>query len=195
MIGCSSEVIKMHKSELRKIGGGQTGEVIQIRVERPRGYGSVPGLDDGELADPEELERQVVLDMWGPILALPELGHRTGFRPVIDESGHRDWGAFGTVDFERLYGPFDKLRYKIDKLREQLRYTVIRVSVLMDRVPGQAKYLVIKNLYMGVIELDQIADEDMQAIGRWALRARRLRQEISDLRRTRFRAWQEEDGP
>jgi hypothetical protein len=32
-----------------------------IQVERQTGYGSVPGLDDSELADPEELERQIII--------------------------------------------------------------------------------------------------------------------------------------
>jgi len=31
-----------------------------VTVERESGYGSVPGLDDEELADPAELERLVV---------------------------------------------------------------------------------------------------------------------------------------
>ena len=42
-----------------------------LRVERDTGYGSVPGLEDKELADPAELERQVMLAEWGPILAIP----------------------------------------------------------------------------------------------------------------------------
>jgi len=36
---------------------------------KPKRYGSVPGLEDDELADPYELERQVMMDEWGPILA------------------------------------------------------------------------------------------------------------------------------
>lgn len=38
---------------------------------RDRGYGSVAGLDDEELASPAELERQVYEREFGPILALP----------------------------------------------------------------------------------------------------------------------------
>ncbi len=44
-----------------------------IKVLRPSKYGSVPGLDDEELADPEELERMVEWELWGPVLALPRL--------------------------------------------------------------------------------------------------------------------------
>ena len=94
-----------------------------IQVERQSGYGSVPGLDDSELADPVELERQVFVQEWGPVLALPVMGSRSGFHPGRDELGRLDWGAYGTVDFERLYGSFDKARYKADKLREELSST------------------------------------------------------------------------
>ena len=42
-----------------------------LHEERRNRYGSVPGLDDEELADPAELERQVYLQEFGPVLALP----------------------------------------------------------------------------------------------------------------------------
>ena len=94
--------------------------------ERPDRYGSVPGLDDEELADPEELQRWVTFQEWGPILALPVKRRHRWIRPTVDELGHLDYGAFGTVDFERLYGKFDKARYKADKLREELEAQLIR---------------------------------------------------------------------
>jgi hypothetical protein len=72
-----------------------------LRPIRPRPYGSVQDLDDDELADPDELERQVYLEEFGPILALPVRGRKSQFRPSVDETGVVDWGAFGTVDFER----------------------------------------------------------------------------------------------
>ena len=48
-------------------------------------YGSVRGLDDEELATPEELERQVFLEEWGPILALPVRGRTCAITPTMDE--------------------------------------------------------------------------------------------------------------
>jgi hypothetical protein len=120
--------------------------------------------------------------MWGPILALPDMEQHSGLRPVIDEFGHLDWGAFGTVDFERQHGPFDKARYKADKLQEQLRRTLIMLSVISDRLPGNAKYMVLKWLDMGVIDFDHIVNEDMQAIARRHLQAKRLQREICELR-------------
>ena len=60
------------------IAGAGGDEVIPIQVQR-------------ELADPEELERQVFLDEWGPILALPCKGSNGVIRPAIDEFGHVDY--------------------------------------------------------------------------------------------------------
>jgi len=151
-----------------------------LRVEHGNRYGSVPGLDDDELLGPAELEREVYQQEFGPILALPVKGSRSGIRPVVDEAGGVDFGAFGTVDFERLY-PFDKMRFKADKLREQLRDLVIRIGIVKERLPGKAKYLVLKYLKMGVIELDQIGSFDMWCLARLYLRARRLRDEIGRL--------------
>ena len=166
-----------------RIGKSVAGDRQRLVLrERQTGYGSVPGLDDSELANPEELERQVVLDMWGPILALPELGRRTGFRPVIDESGHRDWGAFGTADFERLYGGFNKALYKADKLGEELRRTLIALEIIGERVPANAKCQVLRYLDAGVIDFEDIDSLDMQAVARRYLRAKRLRREIRELR-------------
>ena len=140
-------------------------------------YGSVPGLDDSELADVDELERQVMIDEWGPVLALPVEG-RSGIRGTLDESGRLDYGAFATVDFERTMPEFDKVRYKADKLREQLKDITIRIGIVKERLPGKAKYMVLKSLKMGVIELEQIANVDMQILARLYLRAKRLRDEI-----------------
>jgi hypothetical protein len=172
----------MKDTEIRTQLSSQGCELIPVRVERPTGYGSVPGLEEEELADPEELERQVFIQEWGPILALPVMGRRGGFHPVRDESGHLDWGAYGTVDFERLYGSFDKALYKADKLREELRSVLIRLSMIEERLPGNAKYQVLKYLDMGIIDFDHIVNEDMQAFARRRLQAKRLQQEIRDLR-------------
>ena len=158
-------------------------------VERETGYGSVPGLDDDELADPAELERWVMLQEWRPILALPVQRRRCDIRPEVDESGRLDWGAFGTIDFDRLRPAFDKVRYKMDRLREELRDAVIMLSVITDRLPGRSKYMVLKHLRMGVIDVDHIINGDMRAIAKWFLRTRRLRKEIEELRRARRRWW------
>ncbi|MCJ7655252.1 MAG: hypothetical protein MUO97_08165 [Dehalococcoidia bacterium] len=141
-------------------------------------YGSVPGLDDEELADPDELERLIYQQEFGPVLALPVKGGGSWIRPVVDEAGMVDFGAFGTVDFSRTIPEFDKVRYKADKLREQLKDLAIRMGLVEERLPGKAKYLVLKYLKMGIIELEHIVSFDMLCLARLYLRVRRLRDEI-----------------
>ena len=158
------------------------GECTLVHRERPDRYGSVPGLEDSELADPEELERQVVLEEWGPVLSLPVQGRSGGIRGAIDESGQLDFGAFGTVDFERHAPSFDRARYKADKLREQLKDVLILFSIVNDRIKARDKYLVLKYLRTGIIALEDIIDSDMAALARLYLRARRMREEIAALR-------------
>jgi hypothetical protein len=148
-----------------------------LMVEHGNRYGRVAGLDDSELLGPVELERAVYQQEFGPVLALPVKGRRGSIRPVVDESGGVDFGAFGTVDFERMY-PFDKMRYKAEKLREQLRDLMIRIGIVKERLPGRAKYLVLKFLKMGIIELEHISSFDMLCLARLYLRTRRLRDEI-----------------
>ena len=150
------------------------------RAEHGNKYGSVAGLEDDELLGPAELERAVYQQEFGPVLALPVKGKSSWIRPVVDEAGGVDFGAFGTVDFDRMY-PFDKLRFKADKLREQLKDLAIRMAIVKERLPGRAKYLVLKYLKMGIIELEHISSFDMLCLARLFLRACRLRDEIGRL--------------
>jgi hypothetical protein len=159
--------------------------VLLKRVRKDR-YGSVPGLDDSELANPTELERQVYREELAPILALPVQGNRRSIRPAIDEDGSVCWGAFGTIDFERMY-PFNKVIYKADKLREQLKNILIIFGIVNERLKTMAKYTVLKRLQRGIIELEHIANNDMRALGRLYLRIRRLRKEIAELREAGWR--------
>jgi CO dehydrogenase/acetyl-CoA synthase beta subunit len=128
------------------------------------------------------LERQVLVAEFGPVLALPVKTGRGFMRPEMDENGHIDWGAFGSVDFDRYTGGFDKARYKADKVKEQLKDVLILFSIVNDRIATEAKYLVLKYLRMGIIELEHIVNQDMAALARLYLRARRMRQEIDGLR-------------
>jgi len=153
-----------------------------LSVQRDNRYGSIPGLDDSELADPDELERQVFMQEYAPVLALPLEG-KSAIRPDIDESGNVDWGAFGSVDFDRYRGGFDKVRYKADKLRDQLKDLIIMVNIVKERLPEKARYLVIKYLRMGIIGLEHIINADMLALARLCLRVERLRDEIKLLER------------
>ncbi len=154
-----------------------------LKLESKDRYGHVAGLEDQELADPVELERQVMRQEWGPILALPFQGMKQTFNPVRDENGGLDWGAFGTVDFERYRPEFDKARYKVEKLREELRDVLIMFDIVRERISGRSKYLVLKYLRMGIIHADHIINDDMQWLARYYLRAKRLQVEIARIKK------------
>jgi len=156
-------------------------EPALLRRQQGNKYGSVPGLDDSELADPDELERQVLRQEFGPVLALPVKASKGGIRPEVDENGDLDFGAFGTVDFDRYSGGFDKARYKADKIREQLKDLLIMFSIVSDRIKAEAKYMVLKYLRMNIVGLEHIVNDDMRALARLYLRARRLQKEIAEL--------------
>lgn len=75
---------------------------------RKRGLGSVPGLDDEELADPAELERVIFIEEWRPILQLPKpipfSGVPKQMEKVFTAAGVERWvdvSAFNTMDFHR----------------------------------------------------------------------------------------------
>jgi hypothetical protein len=152
-----------------------------VRVEWDTGYGSVPGLEAEELADWAELEQQVFVDDWGPILALPFEAF-DGIRPTIDEFGRLDWGAFGTWDFERLTGPFDKARYKADKLREKLKNDRIMLDMVRERVSPELRGLVRALAMNPVVELEHIIDPNARAYAKWLRRIRCLLAEIREIR-------------
>jgi hypothetical protein len=162
--------------------GVEVPESVLLRRDRGQRYGSVPGLDDSELADPDELERQVFVEEFGPILALPVKPGRGFLRSSVDEEGRIDWGAFGTVDFDRYTGGFDKARYRADQVQEQCKGVLILFSIVSDRMATHAKHLVLKYLEMGIIEVRHIVSDDMAALARLYLRAGRMRQEIIELR-------------
>jgi len=153
---------------------------VLVKREQANRYGSVPELDDEELADPDELERQVFAEGWAPILGLPE-PRRSSIRPAADESGGLDWGAFATVDFERYSGGFDKARYRAEREREQLKDKLIMLAIVKERLPGKAKYLVLKYRRMGVITMEHIVNEDMLALAKLWLDIERKKAEIGRL--------------
>lgn len=152
-----------------------------LAKRRKNKYGGIPDLPDDELADPEELERQVYYDEYGPVLRLPVRGERSEFRPVVDESGHVDRGAFGTVDFDRRAMHFDKQRYRLERLRDELEHVLIMLGTVKRRLPGRAKYLVLKHVRMGVIDIEHIASQDLVFMVHLYGRARRLQDEIARL--------------
>jgi hypothetical protein len=157
-------------------------ESALLRRERKNRYGGVPGLDESELADPDELERQVLREEFGPVLALPASGSKLSIRPSIDQDGSVDWGAFGTVDFDRYSGRFDKVRYKAEKVAEQLKDLLILFGIVNERIKTRAKYIILMYLKKGVIELEHIENSDILALAKLYLRIQKMRKEIAELR-------------
>ena len=159
-----------------------------VTIVQPDKNGTIDGLDKDELLSDEELERMVFKQMWKPILDLPVRNKRQWIKPNIDENGDLEWSAFGSVDFARLMPEFDKVKYKIDRLKEELVNETIFIDIINERIKSRAKYLVLKYLKMGLIELEHISDSDMYALARHYLRAWRLHQEIRQLKQARYQA-------
>lgn len=153
-----------------------------LKPIRNKGYGRIADLPDEELATPAELERMVFIDQFGPILALPVSKSKTVIKPNIDEDGRLDWGAFGTVDFDRYTGGFDKHLYKADMLAERLKDKTIEFEMINDRITHSGKNLILEYVRKGVIEFEHIADSDMFALARVYLQMRRLSSQIMHLR-------------
>jgi hypothetical protein len=168
--------------------GGVVPEPTTIKVVRETGFGTVPGLDEEELADPDELERQVMIQEWAPILALPAARGGRAFRPDVDEDGYLDWGAFGTVDFRRCSLPFDGARYKARKLEEELQHVLIMLGMVRERLKAPARAEVLQQLDAGTLGLESSGDADVRAYAKWYLRARRIREDIRELRQRKRRA-------
>ena len=153
-------------------------ESVLVKVERKDKYGFVPGLEGEEPADPDELERQVLREEWGPVLALPKPEQSSGIRPPVDESGGVDWGAFGTVDFERHRGNIDRSRTRIQELREQLKDKLILLAIVKERLPREAG-LVLKYVRKGILSLEHMASVDMLAAAKLYLQARKQQKQLA----------------
>jgi len=167
-------------------------ESALLRVERNTGYGSVPGLDDEELADPAELERQVMLEEWGPVLAIPIRWDRPVIRPNIDENNELDWGPFATVDFDRLRPPYASAFRLARELQEELRNALIMLSVVGERLTVDDRAEVLRLLQVFRMDLDDFDDFNRWAYARWYLRASKLRRRIRGLRRAAHRTRRDE---
>ena len=165
--------------DVRRDGHG----VIPLQIERQLGFGSVVGLEDEELADPHELERQIMISEWGPILQLPVRSRGGWLLPEIDEDGDLDWGAFGTVDFARLREPFDKALFKADRLQEELRHQVIMLETAGGHIPMASRLRILDEGRRGQLDLDEVEDMNEWFYARRYLRIKPLRNEIRELRR------------
>ena len=153
-----------------------------LRQEQRRTrYGNLADLPDEELADPDELERVIHKQMWWPVFSLPQQRWECSIRPNMDEDGRVNWGAFGTVDFESYRPQHSKLRYKAERIKEQLKDRVIGLRIISERIPGTAKYKILRLVRNGTLDTDDIEDFDMWQLAVGYVRARRLRSEIGQM--------------
>jgi hypothetical protein len=168
----------MNKEESCGVDGVPVSPLLHLERKNP--YGSVPGLEDDELASPVELERQFFQQEWGPVLALPVRGKRNGFRPEFVDNGGVEFNAFATVDFQRTMPGFDKARYKAEKLREKCEDVLIMHGMVQERLPKVALE-VLKYLWRGIISEEHVVSEDVLALAQLKRRADKLQQEIREL--------------
>ncbi len=143
-------------------------------------YGSVADLDDEELIEPAEIDRVFLREAFAPILALPVKSKKGGIKPNIDEDGVVEWGALGTVDFDK-YVEFDKLRYKADKLREELFNERIMMEMLSEKIESKEKYKILEKAEAGLIDADEISNFEMFCLAKRFVRAKRIQREIAEL--------------
>ena len=162
--------------------GVEVAAPVLVKREKSNRYGSVEGLPDEELADPDELQRQIEREQWELALILPQPRCRH-FNPGWDWSVDVDYNAFASVDFERTQPEFDKLRYKADKLNEEVRDLIIRFQIIKERIPGKAKYAVLRNVERGILDMGDIPDFDMYFLAELYLRIRRMQKEVERLRK------------
>ena len=162
-----------------------------LKRQRPNRYGSIEGLPDEELADPDELERLYWMEEFAPVLALPERKVRKGWiRPNIDEDGKIDWGAFGTVDFDRYRPKFDKMLCKADWLAEEVANQCLMMETISARIKTWAKYKIIEYVTNGILDIGDIVDFDMYCLAERYMRTRRLIREIAELKK---KSWEKRE--
>jgi hypothetical protein len=101
-----------------------------------------------------------------------------------------NWGAFGTVDFDSYRPQSSKLRYKAEQMKEQLKDRVIQLYIISERIPGKAKWEILKLVRKGILDPDDIEDWDMWQLAVSYMRAWRLRQEIQQILK---RSWQQRE--
>lgn len=169
-------------------------ESVLLKRERSNQYGSVEGLPDEELADPEELERQIYREELGSVMMLPQPMSKN-FNPGWDWSVDVDFNAFASVDFDRTQPEFDKIRYKADKLRAELKDVLIIFDTVRTRIASKAKDKILKYVEMGIIDVGHIPDFDMYCLAELYLRARRKQNHIDNLiklgRAKKAKRWEE----
>jgi hypothetical protein len=148
-----------------------------VRVQRRRGYGRVPDLDDEAPADIGELRRIVAYTLYGPIIDLPGRGGRLG-RIVLDADGELDWEAIGPAGGRRRRSPASRCG-PAEELRAELARTLGLIGLVKPRLPGPAAYLVLRYVRMGILDVEHVTSHDVRELIRLEAKARRLREALA----------------
>lgn len=125
-------------------------------------------------ADMDELERWAVVRDFEPILSIPAKHTRYGFDEPVHEATP-PW----EVSIQELIHPKLAPPTRLEQLEDELENTLIQFDMVKERLPGRAKYLVLKHLRMGLIGWDDITSDDMRALARLDRKARQLQRQIS----------------
>ena len=148
-----------------------------VRVQRRTGYGTVADLDDETPADIGELQRISAYEMYGPVIALPGRGGRLG-HVVLDANGEVDWEAIGPAGGRRRRAqPAPSGR--AGELRAELARVIGLIGLLKERVPGTAKYLVLKYVQMGILDAEHVTNHDLRQLAKLEAKARQLREQLA----------------
>lgn len=148
-----------------------------IQVVRNTGYGTVPDLDDEEPADIAELQRMTAWTMYGPLFELAGRRGRLAY-PVLDENGEVDWDRVGAAGVHRRRRS-SQPQGRAAQLRTELARVVGLIGILTERVPGTAKYLVLKYARMGILQPDHVTQPDLRAIIQLEAQTRRLQEALA----------------
>ena len=167
-------------------GGVRVPLWLLLKQGRVNRYGSVEGLSDEELVEPDELERMHLMEELRPVLQLPVRGRKCPIKPSIDEDGRVGCDTFGTMDFEEYRPDVDKPLYKANMLGEERKSVIITILMLRDRIKKASNYGVawklLKHARAGTIDVDDIKDWDAWQLAKCEMRVRRLERQIKELR-------------
>ena len=150
-----------------------------VRIEKQDHYGQIADLEDEEPADLAELDRMVLWQVWGPVLALRPV--RGSVWSEADGCLEPDWQSVGMVDCKGPVRQWVASACCLADLRAELGQVLRGIEECGAQLPAPAQYLVLKWLRMGVITMEHVVDERMRELVRLYLRARDLRRSLAQL--------------
>ncbi len=105
-------------------------------------------------------------------------------------------GVFPPPPFEpsverRRQPAFNWARSKSEQLKEERKELLIRIDIFKEHLPAKERFMTLKYLRLGVIELEDIADFDMYLLVTMVLRALRFQRQIRELEEASWRRSQQ----